>query len=45
MTLLIPGVTSARGLFVVVSSIWLKILTKGDVATRAKDNMDLDDVQ
>lgn len=27
-----------------VSSIWLKILTKGDVATRAKDDVDLDDV-
>lgn len=42
--LLIPTVTSERGLSVVVSSTWLEILTKGDVATRAKDDVDLDDV-
>lgn len=34
--LLIPTVTPERGL------LW--VMTKGDVATRAKDDVDLDDV-
>lgn len=42
--LLIPAVTSERGLSVVVTSMWLKIPTKGDVVASTNDDVDLDDV-
>lgn len=44
VNLLIPAVTSERGRSVVVTSMWVKIPTKGDVVASTNDDVDLDDV-